>query len=294
MQNINHIKFPSGRSISNCLKDAKKTAKENKIPLHLAQALTAKENGLDMSWSEAIKILTQNLYNEIEFTFPESPQIFKLTKEKPFGLIYGIPGSGKYGICQHLVKQALNLGNKVTIVAPYKEKIEEHTAKSIIEHPKSNFCNLTENNVLKNFISNRFNEETTSEKMQDIIVEFTKIFESIPLNSLVLFDEIFRIAPTKGEVKKFTEQFYNMLIRFSQTKNLKFLITSQCFDFINPKNYENKLSFSAVSGKSELLISKEELDVFGDKIKNLNNFEYLTQSHSLEPVKFNWNNKIFS
>lgn len=55
MSTIELRRFPSGRSIGNCRKDAKRLAREQKIPLHEAQNQVAKLNGIDLPWGLAIK-----------------------------------------------------------------------------------------------------------------------------------------------------------------------------------------------------------------------------------------------
>lgn len=55
MTTIDSQKFPSGRSVGNCRKDAKRLSREQKIPLHEAQDRVAKVNGIDLPWGLAIQ-----------------------------------------------------------------------------------------------------------------------------------------------------------------------------------------------------------------------------------------------
>lgn len=55
MSTIDLQRFPSGRSIGNCRKDAKRLAREQKIPLHEAQNQVARLNGIDLPWGLAIQ-----------------------------------------------------------------------------------------------------------------------------------------------------------------------------------------------------------------------------------------------
>jgi hypothetical protein len=55
MPTFDSQKFPSGRSVADCRKDAKRLSREQKIPLYEAQNRVAKLNGVDMPWGLAIK-----------------------------------------------------------------------------------------------------------------------------------------------------------------------------------------------------------------------------------------------
>jgi len=96
MPAINSIKFPSGRSVANCRKDAKRLAKQNGIPLHRAQYQIAVINGLDMPWDKAISLLSNNLTTENQIQTNTLPQIMAradiqaVLKEHPYLTHYGI------------------------------------------------------------------------------------------------------------------------------------------------------------------------------------------------------------
>ena len=53
------LKFPSGRSVENCRKDAKRLAKIERIPLHEALDRIARTNGASNSWGREVAILNQ-------------------------------------------------------------------------------------------------------------------------------------------------------------------------------------------------------------------------------------------
>jgi len=57
MTNFDSLSFPSGRTVGNCRKDAKRLAKQKQIPLHQAQDIVAAENGSLHSWGRAIALL---------------------------------------------------------------------------------------------------------------------------------------------------------------------------------------------------------------------------------------------
>ncbi|MDP3668279.1 MAG: hypothetical protein Q8R69_01110 [Telluria sp.] len=51
------LKFPSGRSVGNCRKDAKRLARQDHIPLNEAQDRVAVANGGVHSWARAVSVL---------------------------------------------------------------------------------------------------------------------------------------------------------------------------------------------------------------------------------------------
>jgi hypothetical protein len=53
-------KFPSGRSVGNCRKDAKRLARQEKIPLNEALDRIASANGTSLPWPRALLILGQS------------------------------------------------------------------------------------------------------------------------------------------------------------------------------------------------------------------------------------------
>ena len=55
--NIDQLKFPSGRSVGNCRKDAKRQAGASSIPLHQALDEVARKNGADKAWHHALNDL---------------------------------------------------------------------------------------------------------------------------------------------------------------------------------------------------------------------------------------------
>lgn len=57
MSDIESLRFPSGRSVGNCRKDAKRLAQLKHIPLSQAQDEVARDNGLSVSWARALATL---------------------------------------------------------------------------------------------------------------------------------------------------------------------------------------------------------------------------------------------
>lgn len=56
------LKFPSGRSVGNCRKDAKRLARQEQIPLHVAFDRVADANGMPYPWARALSILDEVNY----------------------------------------------------------------------------------------------------------------------------------------------------------------------------------------------------------------------------------------
>jgi hypothetical protein len=56
------MKFPSGRSVGNCRKDAKRLAKQEQIPLHAAFDRVANVNGISQPWARALTFLNEVSY----------------------------------------------------------------------------------------------------------------------------------------------------------------------------------------------------------------------------------------
>jgi len=57
--NNDHLTFPSGRSVAAARADAKKRCRSKGIPLHQAQDDIVLENGLDLTWAQAMKYLSE-------------------------------------------------------------------------------------------------------------------------------------------------------------------------------------------------------------------------------------------
>ncbi|MFA0809344.1 hypothetical protein [Microbulbifer epialgicus] len=65
-----YLKFPSGRTLINVKKDAKKLAKAENIQLAVAQQRLAAENGIDLPWNQVIKVLEENFNKSLLDTLP--------------------------------------------------------------------------------------------------------------------------------------------------------------------------------------------------------------------------------
>lgn len=60
MSDLDLLHFPSGRSVGNCRKDAKRLSREKQIPLSQAQDVVAQENGMTMPWGKAMTAIQAN------------------------------------------------------------------------------------------------------------------------------------------------------------------------------------------------------------------------------------------
>jgi hypothetical protein len=59
MTTLDLLLFPSGRSVGNCRKDAKRLSRANGIPLNQALDRVASENGVALPWAKAMVLLQQ-------------------------------------------------------------------------------------------------------------------------------------------------------------------------------------------------------------------------------------------
>lgn len=66
MSDQNFLVFPSGRSVGQVKKDAKRLAKAESIPLHAAQDRLVRANGMCCGWSDAIQNLKKDWSRDID------------------------------------------------------------------------------------------------------------------------------------------------------------------------------------------------------------------------------------
>ncbi len=64
MSDLSNLKFPSGRTVQQLKKDAKRLKKSAGITLTEAQNLCAKENGISLSWDKAIEEIKQLAFSK--------------------------------------------------------------------------------------------------------------------------------------------------------------------------------------------------------------------------------------
>lgn len=93
-----NLRFPSGITVKQAKKDAKKLAKEESIPLNQAQDLIAAKNGIAKPWSRAISFLKEVSSLIVSLEFPTVDGHYcrqTLSADKNVGVICGVPGCGK-------------------------------------------------------------------------------------------------------------------------------------------------------------------------------------------------------
>jgi len=86
MSNDN-CKFPSGRSVANCRKDAKRLSRDNKIPLNQALDAVAIANGISLPWHVALQQLNGNSAQTSKMTVKDIQRVIDRVPELThFGL----------------------------------------------------------------------------------------------------------------------------------------------------------------------------------------------------------------
>ncbi|MYM65714.1 hypothetical protein GTP45_02560 [Pseudoduganella sp. FT55W] len=87
-----YLKFPSGRTVGNCRKDAKKLRKNTAVALHTALDSVAETHGIPLGWNKAIDLLlNQSLERVRGFVDPMSVDaIESIAKRNPSLTQYGL------------------------------------------------------------------------------------------------------------------------------------------------------------------------------------------------------------
>lgn len=112
------LRFPSGATVAQIKKDAKRMAKERAIPLHAALDTLASENGILMSWHKALAYLQHTstplfrLNLAINTELPNRPPRHVIDIFPHIGpiLVLGGMGTGKSVLATHLASEALDSG----------------------------------------------------------------------------------------------------------------------------------------------------------------------------------------
>ncbi|MBD1389505.1 AAA family ATPase [Neiella sp. HB171785] len=104
-----HLRFPSGKTVVQLKKDAKKVAAAKRIKLTAALDEIAFQNGADMPWSRAINWLKRPALHDISFSLPTNhgQLVVSLTQEKPVAVIVGETGTGKTSTALQLASEVL-------------------------------------------------------------------------------------------------------------------------------------------------------------------------------------------
>lgn len=93
MSDIESLRFPSGRSVGNCRKDAKRLARLQHISLNQAQDGVASDNGLSMSWAKAMATLRSQAQIPIA-----QPHGFRMTEADIRAVMEKYPELTHYGL----------------------------------------------------------------------------------------------------------------------------------------------------------------------------------------------------
>ncbi|WP_137807240.1 MULTISPECIES: ATP-binding protein [unclassified Pseudomonas] len=111
----NETRFPSGATIDQVKKDAKKLAKAQGIPLHQAQDAAALKHGLALPWNRVNEWLAGQSRSAIaSFTLPldnGETKTVNLTSEQPLVIVCGWVGCGKSTTALVLAGQAMATTN---------------------------------------------------------------------------------------------------------------------------------------------------------------------------------------
>ena len=111
----NENRFPSGATIDQVKKDAKKLAKAQGIPLNKAQDASALKHGLALPWNRVNEWLAGQSRSSIaSFTLPldnGETKTVNLTSEQPLVIVYGWVGCGKSTTALVLAGQAMATSN---------------------------------------------------------------------------------------------------------------------------------------------------------------------------------------
>ena len=95
MNDVNKIKFPSGRTVEQLKKDAKRLSKERSIPHTEALDIIAQENDANVGWKYGLEILTHKCPLLVENGGPISKlnmkKFLSFTKEEYLNQVKAIP-----------------------------------------------------------------------------------------------------------------------------------------------------------------------------------------------------------
>ena len=103
-------KFPSGISVTQAKKDAKKLAKSSELKLSKAQDLIAFKHGRT-SWAVLINQLSTQ--NSLSLHFNKGEQQLNFPKEKSFTIVEGVSGAGKSVLLIEAASQMIKAGHPV-------------------------------------------------------------------------------------------------------------------------------------------------------------------------------------
>lgn len=108
-----NLRFPSGITITQARKDAKRVARDNNIDLKAALDLQPCKHGINLPWHKAMAWIKAGGKPIAQFSVPSgsgSHRFTQLTRQRPIGFLAGKSGTGKTAGAVHLMESAIKLG----------------------------------------------------------------------------------------------------------------------------------------------------------------------------------------
>ncbi|MBO1897591.1 ATP-binding protein [Shewanella sp. BF02_Schw] len=129
--------FPSGISVTQAKKDAKKLAKSSGLQLSEAQNLTAFKHGRT-SWAALVNQLSTQ--NSLSLHFNQGEKKLNFPKEKSFTIVEGVSGSGKSVILIEAAAQMNKAGYPVVYLTCDLSKVSpsDLAGQAVIQQQKTN------------------------------------------------------------------------------------------------------------------------------------------------------------
>jgi hypothetical protein len=229
------LRFPSGKTVDQVKKNAKRLAKERGVPLHVALDLLPREEGMEECWSRAIAILQKEHSLIWQLQLPlhredRASQRFRAIEIRPDAstiIIVGRASSGKSVLAMMLAQQALSM---ITGQIHYMTQENGLTRNSFGDDFIDNDLAMR---LLRQFLADH-PSRVRAHGMDNIRAIGTAI-ESFPSGSLIILDEAASLSVSASEFFELTHR---------AAVNGQFLIVSgQSFDFlfqeISPENLKD-------------------------------------------------------
>jgi Cdc6-like AAA superfamily ATPase len=222
------LRFPSGKTVDQVKKDAKRLAKERGMPLHMALDLCAREEGIEECWTRAIAILQKEYSLIWQLQLPlhredRASQRFRAIEIRPDAstiIIVGRAGSGKSVLAMKLAQQALSMiTGQIHYMTPENDLPRDITRNSFGDDSIDNDLAMR---LLRQLLADH-PSRVRAHGMDNIRAIDTAI-ESLPSGSLIILDEAASLRVSASEFFELTNR---------AAVNGQFLIVSgQSFDFL--------------------------------------------------------------